>query len=54
MLAIWQVNPARLQPQHETVYWDDEHRGARSSGAERTHAGVQQNPQSGRVKINER
>jgi len=54
MLAIWQVNPARLQPQHETVYWDDEHRGARSSGAERTHAGVQPNPQSGRVKINER
>jgi len=54
MLAIWQVNPARLQPQHETVYWDDEHCGARSSGAERTHAGVQQNPQSGRVKINER
>jgi len=54
MLAIWQVNPARLQPQHETVYWDDEHRGARPSGAERTHAGVQPNPQSGRVKINER
>ena len=54
MLTIWQVNPVRLPTEHETVYWDDEHRGARSFGTERTHAGIQQKPQSGRIKINER
>ena len=54
MLTIWQANPARPHAKHETVYWDDERRGARSSSTEITHAGVRQNAQSGRVKINER
>ena len=54
MLTIWQAKPVRPHADHETVYWDDERRGARSSGAETAHAGIQQNAQSGRVKINER
>ena len=54
MLTIWQANPVRPHAEHETVYWDDERRGARSSGTEITHAGVQQNAQSRRAKINER
>jgi hypothetical protein len=54
MLTIWQANPVRPHAEHETVYWDDERHGARSSGTERAHAGGQQNAQSGRVKINER
>jgi hypothetical protein len=36
------------------IYWDDERRGARASGTEIPHAGVQQNAQSRRAKINER
>jgi hypothetical protein len=54
MLTIWQGKPVRPHAEHETVYWDDERRGARSSGAQITHAGAQPNAQSGRVKINER
>lgn len=54
MLTIWQAKPARPHAEHETVYWDDERRSARSPGTEITHAGVQQHVQSGRVKINER
>ncbi len=53
MLTIWQANPVRPHAEHETVYWDDERRGARSSGTETTHAGAQQNTQSRRAKINE-
>ena len=53
MLTIWQANPVRPRAEHETVYWDDERRGARSPGTEIT-AGVQQNAQSRRAKINER
>lgn len=54
MLTIWQANPVRPRVEHEAVYWDDERRGARSPGTETTHAGVQQNAQSRRAKINER
>src|SRR5262249_45931892 len=54
MLSIWQVNRVPPQVEHATVYWDDERRGARSSGTELTRAGGQQNAQSGRAKINER
>jgi uncharacterized protein (DUF2336 family) len=54
MLTIWQAKPVRPYADHETVYWDDERRGARSSGAETVHTGIQQNAQPGRVKINER
>jgi len=54
MLTIWQGKPVRPHAEHETVYWDDERRGARSSGAQITHAGAPPNAQSGRVKINER
>jgi uncharacterized protein DUF2336 len=53
MLTIWQIGSVRPHGEHETVYWDDERRGPRSSGAEINHTGAQQN-QSGRVKINER
>jgi uncharacterized protein (DUF2336 family) len=54
MLTIWQAKPVRPRAEYETVYWDDEHRGARSSGTEITRAGVQQTAQAGRTKINER
>jgi hypothetical protein len=54
MLTIWQAKPVRPHAEHETVYWDDERRGARSSGTKATHAGVQQSVQSGRVRINGR
>jgi uncharacterized protein (DUF2336 family) len=54
MLTIWQAKPVRPPAEHETVYWDDERRGGRSSGTEITRADVQQTAQSGRAKINER
>jgi hypothetical protein len=54
MLTIWQINRARPQAEHETVYWDDDRRGARSSRTEKLYAGGQQKAQSGRAKINER
>ena len=54
MLAIWQINPVRPHPNHETVYWDDERRSARSPVADVSQVGVKQNTRSGRVKINER
>jgi hypothetical protein len=54
MLSIWRANPIRPHAEYETAYWDDERRGARSFGAEITRAGIQQNAQSGRVKINKR
>jgi hypothetical protein len=53
MLTIWQANSVRPNAEHESVYWDDERRGPRS-GMEATHADVQQNAKSARVKINER
>src|SRR5262245_37643665 len=54
MLTIWQASPVRPHEAHEPVYWDDERRRQRASGMEKSRAGVQQNTQSARVKINER
>jgi len=54
MLTIWKINPVRPHAEYETVYWDDERRGVRSSGTGIAHAGGQQNAHSRWGKINER
>jgi len=54
ILTIWHASPVRPHAAHEPVYWDDERRSQRASGIEKSRAGVQQNMQSARIKINER
>lgn len=51
MLTIWRANPVRPRAEHETVYWDDEHRSQRGSGVEIARVGAQQNTQSARIKV---